>query len=304
MPINPEVLSAIGGNGLTAGDYAGMTPEQIAMVAGQGQKDRQIMLGTVMDMSQQELAERKQAQEEMQQDRMFKMMQRQEARAEFQTMHSAMFDQMKYALDKKRLGLEAQQTQAALANSGLEREKLTLQLDELKRQKETLGKMQDKYLEMPGYTDEKGNPLKMSIGELYAMGALDKAIDAGLKKAYYDKASGGSKVVELREYMAKTAQEMGASELAVQRIKLMGPEAVKGMNKSTVLSLHMKNNPLFSTMSPEEKQKIIDKDLAMIDMLKVDLASTLADEGMVYGADTPGGKAPSPKTLEQIMMED
>ena len=304
MPIKPEVIQAIGGNGLTAGDYAGLTPEQIAMVAGQGQKDRQIMLGTVMDMSQQELAERKQTQEEIQQDRMFKMMQRQEARAEFQTMHSAMFDQMKYALDKKRLGLEAQQTQATLANAELEREKLTLQLGELKQQKDILGKMQDKYLEMPGYTDEKGNPLKMSIGELYAMGALDKAIDAGLKNAYYDKASGGSKVVELREYMARTAKDMGASELAIQRIKLMGPEAVKGMNKSTILALHMKNNPLFGTMSPEEKQRIVDKDLAMIDMLKIDLASELGEGGLFDGANVPGGKPPQAKTLEDYMLED
>ena len=163
MPINPEVLGAIGGNGLTAGDYAGMTPEQIAMVAGQGQKDRQIMLGTVLDMSQQELAERKQAQDEMQQDRMFKMMQRQEARQEFETMHKAMFDQMNYGLQKKRLALEQQQTSAALQNAGLEREKLGLQLNELRQQQDTLGKMKDKYLEMPGYSNAFGSIWKQQI---------------------------------------------------------------------------------------------------------------------------------------------
>ena len=303
MSINPEVLSAIGGGGLTASDYAGLTPEQISMVAGQGQKDRQIMLGTVMDMYQQELAERKQQQEEMQQNRMFKMMQRQEARQEFQAIHSAMFDHMQLGVQKQRLALEKKQIDASLSNAGLEREKLEIQLKDLRHAEDTLGKMKDRYLEVPGYTDEAGNPLKMSIGELRAMGALDKAIDAGLKKSYYSSASGTSKQVELREYMGKLASELGASDLTVKRVKLMGPEAVKGMNKASILALHMNNNPLFGTMSPEEKDAIVNKDLAMIDMLRVDLAGVIA-EGGIEGADKPGGKPPQAKTLEDYMLED
>jgi len=299
MGVRPEVLAAISGGGLTAGDYAGMTPEQIAMVAGQGQKDRSMQIGMMESMRQSELAERKQTHEEMQQDRMFKLMQRQEARQEFQTMHSAMFDQMKFGLEKQKLALEKAQTGAALENASLEREKLGLQLKELKQQKDTLDKMKDSYLEVPGYTDQDGNPLKMSVGELYAMGALDKALEVGLRRTV---AQGGSKVVELRNYMADVAADMGASEVAVKRIKLMGPEAVKGMNKASVMALHMKNNPLFSMMSDEERQKIVNKDLAMIDMLKIDLASQYTDGD--FGANTPGGKPPAVRSLEDIMMEE
>lgn len=300
MGVRPEILAAISGGGLSAGDYAGMTPEQIAMVAGQGQKDRNMQIGLVENMRQSELAEQKQTQEEMHQDRMFKLMQQQEARQEFQAIHGAMFDHMSYGLQQQKLALEKMQTSAALANSSMERKKLDMQLKELNEQKLTLDKMRDHYLEIPGYTNQDGTPLKMSIGELYATGTLDKAIDAGLRRVA---SQGGSKVVELRNYMADVAADMGASEIAVQRIKLMGPEAVKGMNKSTVLALHMKNNSLFSTLGEDEKQRIVNKDLALIDMLKVDLASQISSDGD-FGADTPGGKPPAVRSLEDIMMEE
>ena len=304
MGLSPEVLTAISGGGLTAGDYAGMTPEQIAMVAGQGQKDRSMQISMVENMRQSELAERKQTQEEMQQDRMFKLMQRQEARQEFQAMHSAMFDQMNYGLQKQKLALEKAQTQATLQNAGLEREKLDLQLNELRQQKATLDKMKDSYLEVPGYTDAEGKPLKMSIGELYAMGALDKVIDAGLKKTVYG-GTGRSKVVELREYMVTTAKDMGASEHVQNMIKLMGPEMFKGMTRQKMLELR-KNDTLFQLKSPEEREMEINRDLSMVDMLRVGVGAQLAQEQQesTDGADKPGGAVPRPLSLDDIMTEE
>lgn len=305
MGVRPEVLAAIGGGGLTAGDYAGMTPEQIAMVAGQGQKDRAMQIGMVENMRQGELAEQKQAYEEMHQDRMFKLMQRQEARQEFQTMHSAMFDQMKMGLEKKKFELEKMQTQATLANAGLERTKLNMQLKELQQQKDTIDKMKDSYLEVPGYTGADGKPLKMSIGELYAMGALDKVIDAGLKKTVYG-GTGRSKVVELREYMVSTAKDMGASEHVQNMIKLMGPELFKGMTRQKMLEMR-KNDTLFQLKSPEEREAEINRDLSMVDMLRVGVGAQLAQETQeqaMGGGDDPKGTVPRPASYEDILREE
>lgn len=300
MAIRPEIIQAISGGGLAAEDYAGLTPEQIAMVSGQGQKDRQIMLGTVMDMQQQELAERKQTQEEMHQNRMFSIMQRQEARAEFQAIHSQFMDRAQLGLQKQRLQLERMQTEASLQTHGMEQEKIGLQLNELKYQQDTLNKMKDRFVEIPGYQDADGNPLKMSIGEVHAIGALDRIIDAGLRKSA---ASGGSKVVELREYMADIAKQMGTSKHTIDMLKLMGPEALKGMNRQTIYALQSKNNAQFNMLSQEQKEALIERDLNLIDMLRIDVADQLSTDTPV-GANTPGGTPPKATSAEDYLREE
>jgi len=303
MPVRPEVLNAISGGGLTADDYAGLTPEQISAVAGQGQKDRQIMLGTVMEMSQQELADRKQQQDELHQDRMFKMMQRQDARADFETMNKTMLDQAQLALAKQRMSLEAAQTKASINASNISAEMHSFQLNKLKSQEDLIGKMKDVKMDVPGYTDESGKPLKMSVGDIYTLGALDKVISANVKKDALTKA-GQSKQIELREFIAEQAKKLGASEQMQNIIKMAGPEVFKGWNKANVMAMH-KNDPLWNTKSAEEKETIINQELSMADMLKISTLSYIAenpDTGSVVpdGGDKPKGKVPPPPTNEQL----
>ena len=303
MPVSTEVLQAIGGNGLTAGDYAGLTPEQIQSVAGHGQQDRQLLFSVAQQMQDQALAERKQQFEEQHQDRVFKLMQRQDARADFESMHKTLMDKAQLGIQQQRLQLERAQVGASMANAEMERKVKQRQLAMLDAQDKTVSAMKNNYMEVEGYTDAEGNPLKLSIGELYSLGALDKAIETGLKRSAAKTLGGGSKQVELREYMAKQIQDLGGSETAIKMVKLMGPEGVKGMNKANIYAQHMKNNPLFSLpgTTPEEKQRIVDQDYNLVNMLKVDLASQLANE--TTGADTPGGQPPAVQSVDDIINE-
>ena len=299
MAIDSSVLSAIGGGGLTESDYAGMTPEQISAVAGQGQKDRQIMLGTVMELSQQKLAERKQDTDEMHQDRMFKLMQNQDARAEFESINKAKMDQAQLALQQQRLKLEAAQTSASVANSSMQTELHKYQLGKLKQQDTTLSKMRTSMMEVPGYTDDAGKPLKMSVADLHSMGALDNVIAANMRKMV-DTKTGQSKQIQFHEFLASEAKKMGISEVLEQRIRVLGPEAFKGMTKAKLLESH-KNDILFQQKDAAAKEAFIQSEFDLIDQLRVDAASSIASGAFnATGGDVPGGKVPVPSTAEQI----
>ena len=166
--INPEVLKAISGNGLTAGDYAGLTPEQINMVAGHGQQDRSQQLGLVMNMQQNEMAERKQQFDEMHADRTFQLMQNQEIRQRYQMLIDTGFKAASHQLQQKQLGLEEMKTNAAIATDKVQQEKLQLEIDAIKRQQSKLELLDKTYVETP-FASVDGNN-KMSLGALLAGG--------------------------------------------------------------------------------------------------------------------------------------
>lgn len=298
MPINQGVYQALAGSGLSAQDYAGLTPEQIQMVAQQGTHDRQLISGVISDMRQQDAVERKQNYEEMHQDRVFKIMQRQDARQEFETLHNAMLNDVKIQMEKRKLALDEMQTRSSLANNALARKQAQVQLAGLKKNMNALDSMQNVTMQIPGFNDEKGQPIKMTIGQLSAVGVLDKAITAGLQAKF---SGGESKEIQKRKFLGEKARALGASDRLVDVVEMVGPELFKGNSRGVVYQTLSKNDPMFNMLSPDEKQKRVDQDMGIINLLGISVADELGREqvGVVEGADVPGGTVPKP-TAQQI----
>lgn len=306
MPVKEELLTAMAGGGLAAEDYAGMTPEQIAAVAGQGNDQRKLMMGVVDQMNQQENFERKQSFDEQHDNRMFQLMQRQDARQEFETIHKSMLDQVRTTLEQKRLGLEAQRTNADLATNKLQQDMLSKQNSILQTQIYTVDKMQKNIISVPGLLDDKGQPVKMSIASMHSLGLLDKAIAAGLKKDLLSTA-GESKQIQLRKYIGGKAKELGAKEPVVDWIEMMGPEGLKNMTPAALNKTLLDKDPLYRMASPEEQKKILQEQYGLIDVLKINVVADMAEQGKFNaGADEPGGTVPATndEQLKQMMMED
>lgn len=185
--IGEHLYQALGGSGLTAQDYAGLTPEQIAMVAGQGQQDRQLISGVISNMQQQELAERKQAFDEMTKNREYQLMQNQDARAQMQLMLDASFKVVGAKMDQARLGLEAARTKSALATDEHQRKVADRQLAQMDAQQQMLKDFSTVVVELP-FSDKEGKPAKTSLGAVL-LGAPSLAND--VFKSAVIKQSGG-----------------------------------------------------------------------------------------------------------------
>lgn len=313
MPIDPKIISAIGGGGLTAADYAGLTPEQIQMVAGQGQKDRQIMLGTVMDMSQQELAERKQQNDEFMQNEQLKLMRRKEARDEFQTMHSVYMGNLEHVLKKKQIELDSLRTNAAVNADKKQLEVLDAQLKDLTRQREVVDGLRSREVVVPGLEGDDGKAVKMNMAELHSVGALDNVIAAGVAKLTGG-TSGTSKQIQLREYIGGYAEKLGASPVVVDFIKMMGPEGLKGMTPAALHNRMLAEDTLYKMKAGSsdpavraEAKKILDAQFEFVNLIKAQAGMFLYDElggdfstpGETTGSDTTDNSE-RPRTVEDI----
>lgn len=169
--IRPEIMQALAGGGLTAQDYAGLTPEQIQAVAGHGQHDRNALFGVVQNMQQAEMQTRKQDFDEMHQNRTFQLMQDQERRAQFQTLVDMGFKAAAHQLDQRRLQLENMRTRSAMNVDEAQRKKLDLEIEDIRKQRERVSMLDDTYIEVP-IKDKDGKPTStMSLGALFAGGS-------------------------------------------------------------------------------------------------------------------------------------
>ncbi len=169
--IRPEIMQALAGGGLTAQDYAGLTPEQIQAVASHGQQDRQLLHGLVSDMQQSEMQERKQSFDEMHQNRTFELMKNQESRAKMQMLVDTGFKAAGHMLQQRQLQLEALRTDSAIKTDEKQREKLGLEIDSINRQVKLLNTLDTTYVETPFKSaDGKDNGM-MSLGALMFAGS-------------------------------------------------------------------------------------------------------------------------------------
>ena len=294
-----NVIQALGGGGLTASDYAGLTPEQIQAVAQHGQNDRKLLSGIVSDMRQQDLAEEKQAFDEMHSNRMFQVMQNQEAREQFKMLVNGGMEMAKVGLEKKRLGLEAQRTASQLKKDDMEMRGLDAEYEQTMLQHDMLQKMTTKFVEVPGMADADGKPAKMSVGEAYAAGMLPTLLKAHATK-FAAGGSGKSKQVELREYMGSKAKELGAPEAFVKVIELMGPEALKNLGPGTAASILSKNDPMFNMDDAATQKKKVAQFMEFGSMFGVSMMADLADKTTTASPEVSGESVPTAYTPEEL----
>lgn len=275
-----EVISALGEGTLQAQDYYGMTPEQISALMQKGSDDRKMVANLAMDVRRQELDERKQAFEELRQNRMFELMQKQDAREEFKMLMSQGMDIARTQLERKKLSLDAARVNSAIATDAMQRKKLDYEYQMLKRNEEALSTMTDKYLPVPGMTDDEGEEIKMSIGELFATGMLPSVLKANQDKfVSSSRSSGGiSKQVELREYMSDVAKELGASKHFQNIIKLMGPEAMKNMGPGAIRDARMKYDPLFALDTKSVQEEKVKQDMEFLNLYQIRLGGKIASD--------------------------
>lgn len=169
--IRPEIMQALTTGGLTADDYAGMTPEQIQAVAGHGQKDRQLLHGVISDMQQSEMQERKQDFEEMHQNRTFDLLKNQETRAKMQMFVDTGFKAASHMLQQKQLQLESMRTNSAIATDKAQRDKLNLEIAAINRQTGLLNTLDTTYVETPFKSGDGKDKGLMSLGALMMAGS-------------------------------------------------------------------------------------------------------------------------------------
>lgn len=309
--MNPEVLKALAGGGLSAGDYAGLTPEQIQMVAGQGQQDRQLMLGAVKQQSDAEMEERKQAHTEMHNDRVFQVMQNQETRANYQLMMDAGFKAMGHQLEQRKLGLEQQKLSSALLTDETQRKLLNAQIDEVNKKASLVKNLETVMVELP-FKNQDGTPATMNLGSLMAGGGsfAEKAFTYNLIKQSGGQwgeggddlglsglGGGTGKTTDAAKQRAVMQQYYTAKGLSPAMAKIASVGAKDKFYTPQDVIENRKNDTLFNTyplekrmeLATEEAEAINAANFAVLQNTETDLLRSLSEQYDKSQASPPTG---------------
>lgn len=249
-----NIYEAFAGNGLTEADFAGLDPEQIQSVMNQSNQQRQLGMSMIQQQFDNQMAERKQVFDEEQANRMYKLAVNQDARDQMRIISDTYFKQKDYEIATKKLAIDRAQANASIAASAEQVKNLRQQRELLGKQQETLNTFKGMHMQLPGITDDKGLPIKMSLADMHLSGILPEVVQQTI--AAGAKGSGGVAAVRLSE-MLEAATALGANENQLERIKLVGPGIIENLSPLAIYESLSKNDAIFRTSTEEQKAAVV-----------------------------------------------
>lgn len=304
MTVSRETMEHVAGYGLTAADYAGMTPEQIMAVAAHGQKDRQIIYDATSDIERQKMEERKQDFEEAYKTTMLELMQNQDARDEFRAVNDAMLGQMTMKLQQQQLELSRMQIDSSLSLNSLQRKALQMEIEEKQKEIGFLNKIRNTQVVLP-FKDAEGNDIISDLATAHSFGFTKDIVAANAEHVpnYKDYPAG----IATRLYLQEQLRSMGADDVQIKFVGLYGEEALKGGTRQAMHELRSKHDPVYNHMSEEDRKAKIDEDMRVMGMLSLEAAYQLNEKKMrasqgVNSTSLPGNKTDEEQAAEFLRM--
>ena len=255
--MNQAVVEAFRGGGLTAADYAGMTPEQMQMVHGAGMQNAQMALG-IMQNQQEQQYRQEQAQFQREQFEFQKQVEHQrmelakraDVRAEVDIMTNQMFKAADYKLRQQELDLSRRLTTAQLGKLGAETIALKDQLEITKARREAMQAVGTEVVQIPGFP-----PMTMATAS--ALLGEEKVVDILVKMDVAKQANPSAEMQKLNLLRDYAMKRVGMDELNATRFAWVASQTDQGkMSSQEVLDILMKDR-LFSLKEPDEQSAIV-----------------------------------------------
>ena len=255
--MNQAVVEAFRGGGLTAADYAGMTPEQMQMVHGAGMQNAQMAVGIMQNQQEQQY---RQAQAQFQREQFefqkqvehqrMELAKRADVRAEVDIMTNHMFKAADHKLRKQEMELNEKYITAQMGKLSMETDALKEQMTQIKQRREAMQAFGTEVVQVPGFP-----PMTMATAS--ALLGEEKVVDVLVKLDTAKQANPSAemqKINLLRDYAMK---RVGMSELNATRFAWVASQTDQGkMSSQEVLDILMKDR-LFSIKEPDEQSAIV-----------------------------------------------